>query len=178
MKRLAPPTAVVIALTTVGSLVALSPPVSAAKGKTTYTSVYANIKQSECVKQPQSKNAGFVSFRCGTAAGWQIWLEYEEGMTFVSLRRGRIVNNTGIDPYTSGDTTTGDRLELRLRNGTLSSTVVRLNTYSGETVTKSVLAVSSMGSGGCLVALVEPGPGQSAQARSIADKAATLPCKE
>jgi hypothetical protein len=149
-----------------------------APAKSTFTSSYVSIKQSDCRKQPQSKNRSFVSFRCGTAAGWQIWLEYEEGMTFVSLRRGRIVNNTGIDPYTSGDTTTGDRLELRLRNGTLSSTVVRLNTYSGETVTKSVLAVSSMGSGGCLVALVEPGPDQSAQARSIADKAATLPCKE
>jgi hypothetical protein len=152
-------------------------PHQSAQAKTVFSSKYIGIKQSQCKQQPKSKNAAFTSFSCGSAAGWRIWLEYEEGTTSLSLTRGGVRKNTGITEYTSGYVTTGDKIELRLKNGRLYSTVVRLIEYgSQDNVVTSELAVSNMAGDGCLVALIDAGPNQSAQARAAADKAASLPC--
>jgi hypothetical protein len=161
----------------------LAAPASAKSG---FTSTYVSIKQADCKQQKQSKNLGFASFKCAKVTGWQVLLEYEEGMTFVSLTRGNLFKDTGVSEYTNGDTTTGDRLEVRLKNGAIYSTVVRVNQYSGGKVVKSSLVVSKMAGADqrssdgepktCAVAVIEPGSTQSADARVVADKATTLPC--
>jgi hypothetical protein len=155
-------------------------PSAAAATKPTFTSTYVSIKQADCKQQKKSKNAGFVTFACGSVKGWQVLLEYEEGITSVSLTRGGSVKDTGAADYTNGDLTTGDRLEVRLKNGAIYSTVVRLNEYSGDKVVKSTLLVSNMAGTSpgstCAVAVIEPGPTQSADARKAADRATLLPC--
>jgi hypothetical protein len=142
-----------------------------------YKSVYVDIRLNSCKLQAGRKNFGYVRYRCGAGAGWRVYLEGEEGTTTVTLKRNGAVRDIGITDFTNGDIAPGDKLELRLHNGSLYSTVIRLNESQGNNVVYSKLFVSKIGADqSCVVEIVEPGPDQAAKARAAADNAATLEC--
>jgi hypothetical protein len=144
-------------------------------------SVYVKVDEAHCTKVAGNENEDWATLRCGKpVGGWTVFLEYGDARESIALKRGKKATvNLNFYAYHGGFSSVGPVLEFRTRGGVPISSVVRMK-YSidpdDSSITASSLMVAKLSPTPCVVADIEPGPNQSALARSAADQAPSLSC--
>ena len=83
--------------------------------------------------------------------------------------------------FYSGFSAIGERVEWRVKKGVPVALIARFNVSDAEDSSKttSYLMVAKISkTSSCVVDVIMPGKSQNLDARIVADKAATMPCKE
>jgi hypothetical protein len=151
-----------------------------ASGAAKITSTFVKIDDANCVKVDGAEGEDWAVLRCGKqVGGWRVYVNYDDGRESIALERSGVRTDLDFYLFNSGFSTLGATLEFRVQNGKALSAVVRhIHSVNSEdsSVKRSSLMVAKLSPKPCVVANIDPGPQQSAQARQAADKARSLPC--
>jgi len=146
-------------------------------------SVYTDLAADKCKTLDVNKGmAGNYSGRCKGPNGYEVevYLDDERNSLGVVLPSKKTV---GLDfwKHFSNFSSLGEKAEWRMKGEKPVALIVRLNVSDrgdGKPGT-SYLVVSKISSeNACVTDIVKPGKNQNAQARSLADRASTVPCKK
>jgi hypothetical protein len=140
------------------------------------TSQFTNLDPATCAIVAESPEGPYWRRLCPGVGGYSVeWAESDlrQGLELIDadgkrsgLRLSELVANGAFNRL-------GPRIEWRGRNGqnpeTLSVRMFVANGADPDAPDRSMLAIARLRPTPCLVAIVPPGPGQSAEARQIAD---------
>ncbi len=144
------------------------------------TSSLVKIDDPNCVKIAGEEGEDWATLRCGKkVGGWQVYVEYDDARESIALKRNGVLTDLNFYNFNSGFSTLGKTLEFRVRSGKPVAAIVRhIHAIDPDdpNIKRSALMVAKLSPKPCVVANIDPGPQQSAQARTAADKAASLPC--
>jgi hypothetical protein len=161
------------------SFLFLFPTVALAQNKSTYTSLAANKCKTIAVNKGMPGN---YLGRCDGVGGYQldVYLDDERNSIGVVLPSKKVV---GLDlwNYFRNFSELGVTAEWRMKGKRPVALIVRLKVsdQGDEKPPTSYLIVSKISDvDACVIDIVKPGKSQNAQARSLADKASTKPCKK
>jgi hypothetical protein len=155
-------------------------PAGHASGAATISSTFVKIDDPNCVKVAGEEGEDWATLRCGKkVSGWQVYVEYSDARESIAFKRNGVLTDLQLYRFNSGFSTLGPTLEFRTKKGKPIAAVFRhihsVNS-SDSSVQRSALIVAKLSPKPCVVANIDPGPQQSAQARATADKAPSLPC--
>jgi hypothetical protein len=158
---------------------------SGAAAKT--TSKYVALDLEKCTQtltpDPNDDFQDYGEWRCGSPVlGWSVNISYSDLRMTIDLSRNGVTYPLDFSAKVSGRfMSLGSQFEFRIRNGRPIGSVVRAihedGDGDGDGATKSVLVVSRFRPSPCVIAVVNPGATQSANARKLADTAEGKPCK-
>lgn len=145
-----------------------------AAGAPARSSRYTKVSEAACALVDQIEETGDFSRRCDGVDGWSLlWtsgdlrddLTVQRGKVATALELPSLVANGAFDAL-------GETVEWRGPAGGAPDLIVARVHVSGPEGTSDSgrLAIARLGDHPCLVAIVPPGPGQSARARAIADR--------
>jgi hypothetical protein len=148
----------------------------------TNKSVYTNLNGNTC-KTLESDSSGDGSFRgrCPGISGYKLdVLEGDIRQTINVIAPNKKTYELNFWGHFSGFSSVGKRAEWRMKGQSPVALIVRFNVAGAEDSTKSTsyLMVSKITKGEiCVTDVVNPSKTQNAEAQSLADLAATKPCK-
>lgn len=161
------------------SFVFVSSTVALAQNRSVYTSLAGDRCKTIAVDNGMPGN---YSTRCGGVGGYQleVYLDDERNSLGVVLPSKKVV---GLDfwNYFGNFSELGDRAEWRMKGKKPVALIVRLKVSDrgdGKPPTSYLIVSKIIGLDACVTDIVKPGRSQNVQARSLADRASTKPCKK
>lgn len=146
------------------------------------TSIYTSTTTKACKQIKQTdEGAGYYEGICPGTGGYTVELiegDIRQTLNIITpLKKRHELNFWG---YYGGFSSVGEKIEWRVKKGVPFALIARFNVSDAEdsSKTKSYLMVSKISkTSSCVVDVIMPGAEQNADAREVADKAATMPCK-
>lgn len=145
-------------------------------------SVYTSTTTKACKTIAQTDDgAGSYEGECPGTGGYKIRLlegDIRQTINIISPAKKKFELN--FWGFYGGFSTVGEKIEWRVKKGVPIALIARFNVADAEDSTKntSYLMVSKIGAKqSCVVDVIMPGAKQNEDARTVADKASTMPCK-
>lgn len=161
------------------SFVFVSSTIALAQNKSIYTSLAADKCKTTAVDQGM---AGNYTGRCDGVAGYKldVYLDDERNSLGVVLPSTKVI---GLDFWNhfGNFSALGEKAEWRMKGQKPVALIVRLNVSDqgdGKPQTSYLIVSKISQTNACVTDIVRPSKNQNAQARRLADQAATKPCKQ
>ena len=161
------------------SLVFVFSTVAFAQNRSIYTSLAADKCKTIAVNNGMPGN---YSGRCDGVGGYklEVYLDDERNSLGVVLPSKKTI---GLDfwNFFGNFSALGEKAEWRMKGSKPVALIVRLNVSDqgdGKPPTSYLIVSKIIGTDACVTDIVKPGKSQNAKAQSLADRAATKPCKK
>jgi hypothetical protein len=147
------------------------------------TSAFVSLEDRNCkvIAEPdETEGEDWSVSVCGKpVGGWSVIVEYDDQRESITLQRKGVNAKQDYWGFHGGFSSVGSTAEFRSRNKVPYAFIARHVHSIGTddpSITRSDVMVSKLSPKTCVVAIVPPGPNQSALARAAAERAPKMAC--